>query len=240
VAEPADTDGHQGVLEGFSILGIRRGFSHYRNTILGVARDRLRYADIHLRDRPRLLADSIAACVYGLLLAFLLYTPVILIHGLGYSKVEYLLQSGIRSGALIFILHGAMRVARGQGSLRQTASVCLSMWSVTTPLLTLLALPSSLAVPIPQDFGEADVAITMESAPQWAIGWMLLVSAVMGFATLLCLVAWLSSVHRISMLRVAIVGVAFMMPATWLLTTYVYPALQPVVEFIAGIGDLIL
>ena len=240
MAEQGEKTEHQGVLEGFSVLGIRKGFAHYKKTIGLVFRERLQYGANHLEERPGLFPDSLAVCAYGLLLAFLLYVPVIAVHGLTYSKIEYILWSAIQKGAIIFVLHGAMKLARGKGSLRQTASACLTAWGLSTPLATLLLIPSSLAVPAPQDVTQADIMQMMANAPAWALIWMSVAGTLVGLVVVIFGLAWFSAIHRIRVWRVFWVGALVMIPANWALTTFVYPALQPVVDFVGGIGDLIL
>lgn len=190
------------IASSISIRTLIDRFHDYRRTALRVFKHPWRYAELYIKPYPHYrLTKSVWLVLYGIAVCFVLYSQIVYKHGLNLAKLHFLFQHIYNATFSLILSHFAVKIFRGRGTIRQTATTYCTWLAVAMPIVWVAAYPLLYYVPI-EDFiadngSERDV-------PQWVAMWSVFCILPMAMAGVIISLKWMASVHGIRMWRVII------------------------------------
>ena len=179
-----------------SLAGLIAGFRDYAHTWRRVLSYRGRLAEIASPAEPPIcFQSSIVFFLYGVLVSFVLYLPLIKIHGLELTKVHYFVQFLYFQVIYVFLIHISAKVFRGKGSLKDTAAVYCTWIGIAAPSVLLLNYPLFVYMPV-TDFVDQSLLAT-SSPPQWVWIWVATAFLFSIVAFFFLVLKWTATVHKL-------------------------------------------
>lgn len=157
-----------------------------------------------------------AVYLIGVFLTFVIFLTVLRLNGLQVTKLYFLFQCLYFQILYTFLIHLAARLARGSGTLGDTAATSFYFFGIYFPVAMLLFAPILFYFPVLSLVAPDDSALSPPIYERFARNvewlWIYLTFAVVPMALLMCIVLWLPwlcSVHGIRMrwFVLAILGV---------------------------------
>lgn len=184
-----------GALSSISLAGLIEGFRDYIYTWRQVVKHPRRLAEVASPTEPPIgFKSSVIFSLYGVLISFVIYLPLVQIHGLQLTKIYYFVQFLYFQVIYVFLMHISAKVFGGKASLKNTASIYCTWLGISAPTAVLLFYPLFVYMPV-ADFINLNSAAT-PSAPQWVWIWTT-ITFVAGIVVFFLLpTRWAATVHK--------------------------------------------
>ncbi|MCI0352809.1 MAG: hypothetical protein L0Z53_25590 [Acidobacteriales bacterium] len=229
MAHDKETNRLDELLSTVSLSGLLAGVRDYLRTWGQVMRDRHRFAAIHLTPQAETkFRSAVTAYLVGVFLSFVIFLVVLRLNHLQVTKLDFLFQCLYLQILYTLLIHLAAWLARGSGTLRDTATVSLYFFSVYVPFAMLLMAPLVLDLQlinlVDPEYGTipAQTYERFSYSSPWLI-YLMILSVTAAFLCCALWLPWLCSAHSIKLrwLVLAIIGVYW--PAMLLHQYFVAP-----------------
>jgi hypothetical protein len=191
------------ILSSISLDAVVRGFTDYVHTSKIIFSEHRHFARRYMVDRSGFsFRFALKIYLYGVAVSFILYVPIIMKHGLGIGKLEFLLHFLYSQVISVFLLHIAARVLGGRGSIYQTASGYCIWIGFISPIALMLNYPFFFYGGFDDFVDIGSQLFRARDIPIWAAYWSSIVFISMTIVSAIVMLRWIADIHRVSIWRI--------------------------------------
>lgn len=186
------------------------------------------------------LGTAFSTYLYGVALSFAIYAPIIAMNDLPLDKAHFLLQFLYMQCLYILLLHAAIKIFRGHGALRDTATIYFFYIGVVTPLVLAVNYPTYIYAPATDFVNVAgQPPDRFDAMPLWVKIW-----ALVGFVLILVfgyriLLRWMADAHEITRRRLIAALTVVALPVMFAHNIYVAPRIGGVIDVASKVVEKI-
>ena len=233
--QPSLAEGYEQI-PALPVLGfLKAGFKRYLRTSWEIMRTGPRFAlrwtegsiDGHFR-------RSLSNYLYGNLLAFVVYVPIVYFWDLKLRKTYFIAQIAYEKLVLALFSHVALRVFTGKGRLKQTITAGLSLHAAALPFFIALTFPFWAYVPV-EDFANPPP----QEPPDWLLFWLTPVLVFFFIWSAVLHISWLATLHKVSKLKACLAIFLIMFPLFFAHETFVRPYAAKIIRALSEMAQII-
>jgi hypothetical protein len=177
---------------------------------------------------------SLSNYLYGNVLAFVVYVPIVYFWNLKLRKTYFIAQIAYEQLIVALLSHLAMRVFAGKGKLKQTITAGFSLHAVALPFFIALTFPFWAYVPV-EDFSNPPP----QEPPGWLLLWLAPVMAFFFIWSAVLHVAWMATLHRLSKFKALLAVLLVMLPLFFVHEILVRPYAAKVIRALSEMAQII-